>query len=108
MHGGSVDKVCEQVLDAIRLKLKIRTKIGLYELIETFKHFVEDGKEAITLIQMKMVFEMMGFSFSEFQVRLILLLEPFHRLFRAWMSSVMLWSASCVDTVSGVGIVCQV
>jgi hypothetical protein len=69
VFGGSVEQVCFNLLEAIKLKLKIRTKIGLYELIETFKHFTEDGCEGITFPQMRMVFEMMGFSFSENQVR---------------------------------------
>lgn len=65
---GRVAETCDEVLAAIKLKLKIRTKIGLYELIETFKHFAEDGKEGITYPQMRMVFEMMGFTFSDNQV----------------------------------------
>jgi hypothetical protein len=69
VYNNRVDEVCDEVIAAIKLKLKIRTKIGLYELIETFKHFTEEGKDTITFPQMRMVFEMMGFSFSENQVR---------------------------------------
>lgn len=50
---GRTDSVCDEVLEAIKLKLKIRTKIGLYELIETFKHFTEEGKTGITFNQVR-------------------------------------------------------
>jgi len=60
-------KTISEIEKQMRLKLNQRTKTGPFPLRNTFKYFDRDGSGGINFEEFKLVFDLLGLSFSELQ-----------------------------------------
>jgi len=60
-------KTISEIETQMRLKLNQRTKTGPFQLRNTFKYFDRDGSGGINFEEFKLVFDLLGLSFSELQ-----------------------------------------
>lgn len=60
-------KTISEIEKQMRLKLNQRTKTGPFQLRNTFKYFDRDGSGGINFEEFKLVFDLLGLSFSELQ-----------------------------------------